>query len=92
MLLKLASERVLTSDEPSRLGRFRQGYQTVRESIRDDKEVPWDSSEAGSYLDFKEGAALFASLLKKRIWTRPPSRELARKAVCEITHNKHEPQ
>ena len=90
MLLKLASERVLTSDQLSRLGRFRQGYQTVREAIRDDKQVQWDSSQAGPYLDFKEGAALIASLLKKCIWTRPPSQELARKAVCEITHNKYE--
>jgi hypothetical protein len=90
MLLKLASERLLTSEEQSGLGQFRQGYQTPRQSIRDDREVPWRSSQAGLYLEFKEGAALFASLLRSRVWTRSPCQEAARKAVWEITHNKHE--
>lgn len=90
MLLNLASARFLTTEELSRLGRFRQAYQKVRELIRDDKEVPWDSSQAESYLDFKQGASLFASFLKQRIWTLQPSQELARKAVEVITHNKHE--
>jgi hypothetical protein len=91
MLLKLASERTLNPDQQSRLGRFRQGYQSVRQAIRDDREGLWTSSQADSYLDFKEGAALFASLLKKHIWMRAPTQESARQAVCEITHNRHEP-
>ena len=45
MLFKLASDRLLAPDEQSRLGRFRQAYQAVREAIRDDHLVQWESSE-----------------------------------------------
>jgi hypothetical protein len=45
MLTQLAVDRELSVDEVTILGLLRQGYQIVRESIRDEQPVPW------SYLD-----------------------------------------
>jgi hypothetical protein len=90
MLLKLASERILTREAQSMLGRFRQSCQMARQSIRDGVQVPWLCSEQETYQDFKQGAAFFASLLRKPVWMQHPTSHAARKAVCEITSNKHE--
>ena len=52
-LVRLASEKRLTSDEITKLGRFRQRYQQLRECIRDNVPLEWDHSEHPDYLDFK---------------------------------------
>jgi len=90
MLLKLASERSLSRHELSILGSFRQGCQTVRESIHNDEVVPWHCSEEETYMAFKKGASFFSSLLKNRIWSFRISHQQAMKAVEEITSNKNE--
>jgi hypothetical protein len=40
LLVKLASERELTERDQRMLGCFREGYQTLRESIEVDEKVP----------------------------------------------------
>jgi hypothetical protein len=90
LLIRLASERFLSRLVQKRLALFRQGCQIVRQSVRENGTVPWHSSQVPSYLAFKEGASLFASLIRKRAWTLPTTQWLARRAVAEITHNKYE--
>ncbi|MGO9960803.1 MAG: hypothetical protein ACLP50_33305 [Solirubrobacteraceae bacterium] len=43
-LVKLVAERRFDQDEIDRLGCFREGYQTLRETIREDKALGWWSS------------------------------------------------
>jgi len=47
LLLKLAFERQISKGQRTRLGLFRQAFQTLREAIRDDQPIDWtrDSSE-----------------------------------------------
>jgi hypothetical protein len=48
-------ERVLTQEQLDELGLFRQGYQQLRESIRDVRPLTWGSSNHPEYLAFKRG-------------------------------------
>jgi hypothetical protein len=50
MLIKLASERPLKTEEIDKLGRFRQYYQQLREAIRDNVPLPWDRPDHPDYL------------------------------------------
>src|ERR1700752_3043255 len=43
IIVKLATERCLSKDDMTKLGLFRQALQKLRESIRDDEEVPFSS-------------------------------------------------
>jgi hypothetical protein len=67
LLVKLASERVLDLDACILLASFRQAYQSLRETIRDDKPLNWwlrgDSKPARDYRAFKALAEYFGSLL-----------------------------
>jgi hypothetical protein len=91
ILVRLAAERRLTKRDQERLGQFRQSFQTLRESIKDDKVVEWAPSDHPEYVTFKEGASFLASLLTKRNWRRP-SRKQTAKSLLEITSSKWEPK
>ena len=41
IVVKLSAERFLTTEDIRTLGLFRQGYQRLREAIRDDKDLGW---------------------------------------------------
>ena len=56
IMVKLASERELSADDLTDLGLFRQALQQLRESIRDDKELP-SSSRGPEYVFFNDLAA-----------------------------------
>jgi hypothetical protein len=76
-LIKIAIERRLTSSEVNRLGRFREGYQQLRESIEEGVDLPFrvqHSAEAhNAYVAFKALSVQFAALLGGRgwMWRRP---------------------
>ena len=57
LLIKIALERRLSQPEISRLGRFREGYQRLRESIENKKELPfrvqYDDDKVSAYVAFK---------------------------------------
>jgi hypothetical protein len=89
LLLKLASEYRLSSNDQQTLGKFRQACQRIRESIRDDQMIPWSSSEHPEYLAFKQGASYLTSLIPRKLFKRSPSQAASAKAVCEITSNKY---
>lgn len=64
ILVKLCSELTLCDEELKILGSFRQAFQQLRDSIRDQKPLAWTHSEHPSYVVFKTLAVQVASLLE----------------------------
>jgi hypothetical protein len=62
-LVKLASEKPLTTRDIETLGRFRQRYQQLRECIRDNVPLAWDHSEHPEYQEFKTLAPQVAAII-----------------------------
>lgn len=63
LLLKVSSERKLGDAERDLFGAFRQGYQTLRESAREDLPVNWTGSNFAPYAAFKDLASAISQLL-----------------------------
>jgi hypothetical protein len=63
MIVRLASQRALTGRDIETLGRFRQRYQQLRESIRDNVALEWDHSEHPDYIEFKTLAPQVAAII-----------------------------
>jgi len=55
LLIKVTTERFLSPNELDELGLFRQGYQQLRECIRDIRPLTWGSSDHPEYLALKRG-------------------------------------
>ena len=62
-VVRLASQKALTGNDIDLLGRFRQRYQQLRESIRDNVALAWDHSEHPDYLEFKTLAPQVAAII-----------------------------
>jgi hypothetical protein len=100
LLVRIASERRLSTLEIDRLGRFRQGYQQLRESIEKKKRLPFrvrfDDAEVKAYVAFKSLSVDFAGLLHGRrarakrlrlalkAWGRPTVKQ-SQEAFVKIT-------
>lgn len=83
-LIRLASERKLTTEDIETLGRFRQLFQTLRESIRDGKRLNWNHSDHPQYAEFKRLGSKVAAIVGSH--QVPDDRQLLR-----ITSNLFEP-
>jgi hypothetical protein len=87
MMVRLASERVLRDPDLATLGRFRQGFQSLRETIREQKELGWSSSEHKKYRGFKE-LAISVSRLVSTVDVSPiPTADHAQESLRIITSN-----
>jgi hypothetical protein len=82
-LVRLVSEKALEPDDVEILGQFRQLYQELRESIRDDQPLPWDSSNDPHYVAFKERAPKIAGLIVGKD-------KINSKKLFDITSNQYE--
>ena len=91
LLVTLCAELRLEPNEAWSLGRFRQGYQSLREGIRDGKRLEWISSEHEQYLAFKRLAVSVATLAAlerhERLSPAPPE---AINQIRMVTSNKWE--
>jgi hypothetical protein len=87
-LIKLASERILSPAECETAGRFRQGYQSLRDVIGKSKQLEWNWSENVQYLAFKRLACRLASLVASSDRARLPDIAQTEAALLSITHNK----
>lgn len=79
ILVRLTQERRLDATDVQELARFREGYQCLRESIREDKALDWKANPskgepAHKYGEFKRLASHVAHLLShtSRRIIRPP--------------------
>lgn len=87
LMMKLAIERCLTPVDIRVLGEFRQGYQLLREFIRDNPS--WESSEfRETYETFKKSSCQVGAMIFSNDQRQPPSPEAASKALEEITSRK----
>jgi hypothetical protein len=62
IFVKISAERNLSDEETEIMGRFRQGYQTLRESIRDKTDTGWYHQNHPEYASFKR-LAYFVALI-----------------------------
>ena len=71
-MVKLASERILTDAEMAMLGRFRQAYQCLRQSIKRGKRLDWSYDKHPEYLAFKHLATGVSHLVSTEPGTSLP--------------------
>lgn len=88
-LVKLSSEMRLEAEDIDALGRFRQRFQQLRESIRDGMDLGWTSSENADYREFK-CLAVHISFLLAKDWTGRCTREEAGSQLFAVTSNTFE--
>jgi hypothetical protein len=87
LLVKLTSERILDQADRNALGRFRQGFQTLRQSIRDGQPLDWRSSEHIEYAAFKMLASRAGRLVSTVDQGKMPSVAQAQCALRGVTSN-----
>jgi hypothetical protein len=93
ILVKLATERHLSPVETKYLGLFRQGYQQLRESIRDDSPPRFEYKVNPEYHLFNDLVCEVANIVsEQRPWKQVPSPE-AKRNLREIVkfRGKHWP-
>ena len=82
--VRLASERSLTREDVEALGKFRQLFQRLRQSIRDNQPLDWNHSAHPQYSEFKQLAPRVAAIIS--------SQELIdQQSLVRITSNIFEP-
>jgi len=89
-LVKLSSEVILNDKEMNNLGCFRQGFQQLREAIRDNTQLEWDSSERREYKCFKHLAVQVSALLAGEWKEVDMPIGKAESQISEITSNRYE--
>ncbi len=89
-LIELASRHRLNRTAIEDLGKFRQVYQQLRESIRDNRRLEWDWSEHDAYMAFKQLAPRVAQLIRTGSPTRAGRAEQGAKAWLDVTSNEFE--
>ena len=89
IMLKLASERILSEADLATLGRFRQAFQYLRDVIRQREELDWHYSEHPGYLAFKKLAVRVSRLVSADV-SRLPTAEQAQELLIAITSNRWE--
>lgn len=92
LLVGIVSDRKLSDDDIKTLGMFRQGYQQLRESIRDDKPLEWNSSTDPEYVEFKALSPKVKSIIVKDEYPGRVSANEAAEQLKRITSNKWELQ
>jgi hypothetical protein len=87
VFVKLSSERVLSAEDTEVLGKFRQAYQRLRESIRNNKHLDWSSQTDPEYLSFKRLAHLTACLILSDDQPRQETKNQTADSLEKITAN-----
>jgi len=90
ILLKIVTELRVSEKEAEDLGRFRQAFQSLRQSIRDSKPLDWNSSEDPRYAAFKRLSCETALLLQEHKQDEPPGLDHATKNHRTATSNRWE--
>jgi hypothetical protein len=89
LLIKIGQERRLSVSQNERLGRFREGYQQLREAIEDNQDLPFrvqfEDDKVDAYVAFKSLAVEFASLAAGGWRLRRPTLHESQRAVVAIT-------
>lgn len=86
----LASQRSLELEVVKDLGKYRQAFQSLRETIRDGQPLEWNESSDAHYLAFKELATSVAALIHSGRRARSASARRRAAAWLDITSNRWE--
>ncbi len=87
LLVKLTSERTMDEADTEALGRFRQGFQALRQVIRDNRKLDWLSSEHPEYVAFKRLASHAGRLVSSLDQGETPTTAEAARALLTVTSN-----
>jgi hypothetical protein len=90
ILSRLAAHRRLSAQMVADLACFRQGFQTLRQAIREDKPLDWGSSEVAEYRRFKDLSGRVSEIIHSRPWVLPGFARPRETVWREITANKWE--
>ncbi len=90
LLVRLSASRELSPDDVRALACFRQGYQNLREAIRDNSKLGWGSSSHPEYLAFKRLATYVALLIASDASPVPETAKNRAETLISITSNKWE--
>lgn len=91
LLAKVCAERLLTNSEVEVLGSIRQAFQQLRETIQENEDLPWYSSDTREYMAFKSLAAFTSGLLARgRGLRKLPTWNVASANFRTITDNRFE--
>jgi len=90
LLVKLSSERVISQHEAESAGLLRQGFQQLRQSIKQNVPLEWGSSDHPQYAEFKRLACYFANMLAIDHDFSQPSRDSAATVLRTASSNEHE--
>ena len=90
VFVELSSKRNLEPTAIEDLGQFRQVYQQLRESIRDNRPLEWDWFEHDAYKAFKELAPRVAQLIASGKSTRSNKARRRARAWLEVTSDRFE--
>lgn len=77
ILIKIASEFKLSDKDIKTLGRFRQAYQTLRETIRENEPLEWNHPYHPQYWKFKTMGVYIATMLSGLQKSKEPTKEEA---------------
>lgn len=89
IVMKLATERMLTASDIENLGLFRQGYQKLRQAIRDNTPLDYNY-KSPEYILFNELASKVASLVSAGKQKKPPEPIKAYEHLTEIAKYRSE--
>jgi hypothetical protein len=86
IIMKLATERVLSEEDTRALGLFRQAYQMLREAIRDSQPLEWthDSKEYHLYNDVASKVARLVSAGKIQTQKNAAAARKALRAITDV--------
>lgn len=90
ILIGLASKHRSSPTSLDALGQFRQLYQQLRESIRNNRALEWDHSGHPIYMAFKGLAPVIAYLIRTGRDVDDVIFKQQTEAWLEVTHNRHE--
>ena len=85
IFVKISAERSLSEEEIEILGRFRQGYQKLRESIRDNTDIGWYHQNHPEYASFKRLAYFVALIIDSEDSAKTKHREERADSLMKIT-------
>jgi hypothetical protein len=89
-VVKLSSELALNDRQVVTLGRFRQAFQQLRQSIRQGRLLDWSHSEHPEYRAFKKLAVEVGMLLASNWSDKTQPVDQAAQRLLQITSNKGE--
>jgi hypothetical protein len=90
LLVRISANRELSRDDIRALASFRQGYQNLREAIRDTHKLDWGSSSHPEYLAFKRLATYVALLITSDTSPTAETSKSRADALISITSNEWE--